>query len=183
MNLSKRFLLVIPAVFVILMPAYPEKLANYWYVTSMSFVSSWTIFWNFPKIGQSIQSKPVYTEDLVEQGTHISENHKFMRYYTITTNFCLAILATVMSDYALTKNYEGRDLTEIAGTLGGIIALYLKCQDAIAKLLLTICYYMKNREVLRRIREEGLELKNISSMPNISIDTSSYQNDDLGNEK
>jgi hypothetical protein len=164
MKLSRKYFLTVPLTFIIMIPIFPEQLVNYWYITSMAFFSSWIIFWNVPEIGQCLQSKPLYVEDLIIQGDNIGANYKFMKYYTNSTNFCLALLVTTMADYTFFKNNGNRGLIEITGVIGGVLSLYLKCQQIIAKILLRICYYIKKREEFSKMMSSGIEMKDIINL-------------------
>jgi hypothetical protein len=183
---------LLPVIPVLLLPIgiFPYLFIDYYYISTVCLFSSWVILWNYPKIGHSIQSKPLYVEDLISDFNNIGANYKFMEYYTKMTNFSLAILVTISADYAVFKNGKERDFIEILAVLGGVMALYLKCQDIIAKILLFICYYLKNMEAKKRedrldkIRKSKNELKliDIHCCENENIENENIENENIENE-
>lgn len=147
----KQLFIVIPVISVILFIIYYKNLMNAYFISAVSFIGSWIIFWNFPQIGVMIQHKPIYVDDLVLRNSSLDIRYKFIRYYSYLTNFLLAILVMVIADYTFIKLVDdGFDtIYEVIGTIGGLISLYFKFQSLIGKLVLTICYKLKNSNMLQ----------------------------------
>lgn len=139
----KRFLLLIP-LGVILCSRLLD--ANFFYsvifLSPASFISFWIIFTNFPYFAGWLHTEPLYVEDLQIPN---QKKQRFLWWYTHITNFFLALVMMGVMDYtfAIQKKHHKTSAVEICGTIGGILALYLKIESVIAKLILFITYKWK----------------------------------------
>ena len=148
-KIHRRVLLVFPATLGIFIFLFHDYLMNIGYITPLSFVCSFILFWNFPQIGAWLQSKPIYVEDLVIHNSSIGVRYSFITYYTYITNFFLSCLLVSIIDYTLfLKDQEmPRETFEVIGTIGGIMALYFKFQAVVGRAILFMCYKLKKRKV------------------------------------
>ena len=149
-NKKKQFCLFVPLAIVVLFILYYQELMNTWYVSAGSLIGSWVVFWNYPQIGIFLQHKPIYIQDLVINNSSLDIRYKFINYYSYITNFFLALLVMCVADYALFKSdheERPRSALEVAGIIGGLFSIYFKFQSVIGKLVLTICYKLKQRQV------------------------------------
>nr|QBK84578.1 MAG: hypothetical protein LCDPAC01_00590 [Pithovirus LCDPAC01] len=118
---------------------------------------SWIFFWNFPGIGGIIQSKPIYTEDLVIRGENIMMEYRFKIYYVRITNILLAIVVVILTDYTFFKNND-KTMIEIAGVLGGVLALYQKVQTMITLFLLKLFFYLKEKKLAKLMHDMDINI-------------------------
>jgi hypothetical protein len=109
------------------------------------FTASYIIFLNFPCISESMHRKPVYYEDLTINREGV-ENNTFQRVYSIVMNFILAIIFSAVSEYVIIQGVDDKPLAEITAVVGGNIFLFVKIQDAVGKVLLYMCFYIKDNK-------------------------------------
>lgn len=149
---KRRIFLLCPFGMVIVMGIYPEYLFDVKYITPIAFVCSFIIFWNFPQIGAWLQSKPTYVEDLAINVKSVDIRYRFVKRYTLVTNFFLSGLFVVIIDYTFFQQYNtttNLDTFEMVGIIGGVMSLYFKIQAILGKMLLLLFYRMKKRSVRR----------------------------------
>lgn len=153
----KRVLLVLPLAALVCAHFAPEDIYYSFPVLSpLSFVSFWIIFWNFPQLGSWINTRPLHVEDL-----HTCDERKkfFLKWYTHSTNFLLALVMMGLVDYtfAIQKKHRAvHSVVEACGIIGGVLALYLKIQSVLGVVLLQLTY---RRMQSFRMAEETKESK------------------------
>ena len=81
-------------------------------------------------------------------------DNSFRYIYMGVMNVLLAGVTAGFADFILMKGLEDKAIVEILAIIGGNMALYIKIQNIIGKVLLHICYYVKQREVVRKMSEE-----------------------------
>lgn len=137
----KRTLLILPVAALVCSHFVPEDLYYSFPVLSpVSFVSFWIVFWNFPQFGSWINTRPLHVEDLQ---TCDARKKFFLKCYTHSTNFLLALVMMGLVDYtfAIQKKHRAvHSVVEACGIIGGVLALYLKIQNVLGVVLLHITY-------------------------------------------
>lgn len=161
----KRVSLLIPITFAVCMYFYNDVLFDIKYISPATFICSFIVFWNFPKLGAWLQTKPTYVEDLVIDVNSKDIKYRFVKRYTLVTNFFLSGLVMFIIDYTIFQKYNTSNLHsfEMIGIIGGVISIYFKVQAIVGKLLLTVFYKMKRRGVkkinssimTRKLSEQG----------------------------
>lgn len=159
-----RSLIPISVLLIILPIIFPEYLLNMIFIPMFYSIGSFIVFLNFPKLGEVLYEKPLYLDDLVII-TGNDRNHNFRRVYTTIMNFILSGLVAVFAEYAMVKGVTNKTPIEIMAIIGGIIALYMKTQGVVGKVLLKICHLAKERELHRRLSETHVEMKQIDVNP------------------
>ena len=139
-----RLLLPVSGLFLALPCIFRDELMNFYSIPVFYFFGSYFFFLNFPSIGEILHGKPIYVQDLIVNNDNSSViDHSFKKTYTVLMNFILAVLFSLFSEYILIKGIEEKPVVEILGIVGGNISLYLKAQNTIGKILLKLCYSMK----------------------------------------
>lgn len=138
---SVRILLPFAAILMILPCVFREQLMNYITFPIFYFWGSYFVFLNFPSISYTLHSKPTYINDLVIN----TDNEKFKTIYTVIMNFILALLFSVFAEYLIIQGVDNRPVIEVLGIIGGNLGLYVKAQGIVGKILLVICYNMKEK--------------------------------------
>mgnify|MGYP000928868711 CR=1 FL=1 len=174
-----RLTLLFPMIIATCVYFFHDILFDIKIISPATFISSFIIFWNFPVIGAWLQTKPTYVEDLVIDVSRDDLRYKFVKRYTIVTNFFLAGLVMFIVDYTIFQKYNTSELHsfEMIGVIGGVISLYFKIQGIIGKLLLTIFYKMKKRGV-RKINSNIMSNKQ-SEAENADNTSSSVNSDNV----
>jgi hypothetical protein len=145
----RQFVLVVPISVIVIFVLYYKKMMSTWIISTISFVGSWTIFWTYPQISVFLHHKPIYIEDLIVNSASHDIKYKFIKYYSYLTNISLAILFMCIADYTFYKYSSsiGNSLVETLGIIGGVSSLYFKLQSSVGKVILSICYKLKNRQI------------------------------------
>lgn len=138
-----RLLLPVSGLFLALPCIFRDELMNFYSIPVFYFFGSYFFFLNFPYIGEILHGKPIYIEDLIVVDTNSEIDHSFKKIYTVIMNFILAVLFSLFSEYILIKGIEEKPIVEILGIIGGNINLYMKAQNTVGKILLQLCYNMK----------------------------------------
>lgn len=161
MKFNKRFLLPLSVVGYAL-PFFINDLTDLISLGLCYFWSSYIILWNFPKISASLNSQPLYIENLNES--------EYRQYYIYIMNFCSAILIGMVADYSLIKGVmNDKTLIEITAIIGGNLSLLATIQNEIGKVMLEICHFCKERNEIKKpkrklsieMNENGIELSEI----------------------
>jgi len=164
MKLNKRFLLPLSVVGYAL-PFFINDLTDLISLGLCYFWSSYIILWNFPKISASLNSQPLYIENLNES--------EYRQYYIYIMNFCSAILIGMVADYSLIKGVmNDKTLIEITAIIGGNLSLLATVQNEIGKVMLEICHFLKQRH----------ENKKPKRKLSIEIDETSVELSEIVNE-
>jgi hypothetical protein len=145
----KQLLLFVPLCLITIFIIFYKKLLYNFYLGPSVFICSWLFFWYFPQYTIQTQVKPIYIEDLIIN--HSSEDIRFqyIKYYSYICNFCLSVLLMIIAEYAIIKISEKDfSIIELFGIIGGLISIYYKFQNTIARTILTICYKMKRYKFL-----------------------------------
>lgn len=133
-------------------PIIFNELTNFYAIPVFYFFGSYFIFINFPRISEVLHEKPTFVDDLIlkpaDNGK--SDDHTFKKIYLVTMNFILALLFACFSEYVIVQGVDDKPIIEILGIIGGVLSLYLKVQNSIGKILLTVCNMLKETEVRRR---------------------------------
>tara|TARA_B100000686_G_scaffold142661_1_gene150102 strand:+ start:1085 stop:1552 length:468 start_codon:yes stop_codon:yes gene_type:complete len=113
----------------------------------MYFLGMYFILFNFPEIGIFLSSKPHYIEDL--------DNENYKLCFIGLQNLFLSILFGVLVD-SLIINMDNKSLIELFGLIGGNLALFIRFQSLIGKILLIILTYYNERYKRRLSIDEGV---------------------------
>jgi hypothetical protein len=144
-----RILLPISGVLITLPVFLKDELINYITIPIFYFFGTYFIFVNFPSVSEKFQQKPIYLEDLADNSGIVVKN-KFKNIYGCLMNFVLAILFASFAEYVIIQGIRDKAIVEIMAIVGGNLALYVKTQQTIGKVLLKICHCLKEKEVKRK---------------------------------
>jgi hypothetical protein len=126
---------------------------NYYSFPIFIFFSSYFFFINFPKLGEILHCKPTYVSDLIITSDGV-DDHTFKKTYTVIMNFILAILFSIFAEYIIIQGVDDKQMIEIFAIIGGNLSLYMKTQNAIGKIILSVCHCMKKKETRRITKEQ-----------------------------
>ena len=124
----KRILLIV-SIGLFTVPIAWEEANNLIGFGLMYFLGMYFILFNFPEIGIFLSSKPHYIEDL--------DNKNYKLSFIGLQNLFLSILFGILVD-SLIINIEDKSLIELFGLVGGNLALFIRFQSLIGKILLII---------------------------------------------
>ena len=127
----KRFLLPI-SVGLFTTPIVWEGANNLIGFGLMYFLGMYFILFNFPGIGIFLRSKPHYIEDIT--------NEKYKSYYIGIQNLLLSILFGIIVDSIIISAHD-KELIELFAILGGNLALFMRLQSFIGKILMIVTDY------------------------------------------
>jgi hypothetical protein len=153
-----RILLIISFILLI-SPFVFSELYNIIYVPILYFFSSYFIFLNFPYAIESLQSKPLYIEDLILE----NKENSFKYVYNILMSFILALIVAGIAEYIFLQGIDDKPISEVLAILWGNISLFIKIQDVIGKIMVNLCFTIKNNEKIQNI------VKRISSSNDTQI--------------
>jgi len=155
----KRYFL--PLIFAPVAAIHPEIL-NFYYFPMVVGVSSFILFWNFPKLVYYTASRPLYYEDLFidasklpnyDVSLSIKQRFQFiLEWVLIVTN---TLLVAALSDYWLYKTVDHFTIIEIVGITGGIIKVFQTVNNTISRIMLKV--------LRKRVKEENKTLKALQS--------------------
>ena len=114
----------------------------------MYFMGMYFILFNYPEIGTFLSSKPHYIEDL--------DNDNYKLCFIGLQNLFLSILFAILVD-SLILNMDDKSLIELFGLVGGNLALFIRFQSLIGKVLLLILTYYNDRFKRRLSIDEGVD--------------------------
>ena len=178
MEWFKRFSLIIPIIFIILVSTIKEIYNELFYLIIGFFISISIILWNIPFLILVLHTTPVYYEDLlIVSSTTNSEIHKLQNMFTAINGILSSIFITIIFAYICINfnNYNSSDKNSVINFIaftGGLGAIYIKIQAVVGKSILSILFYIKNSE----ISEPGIEMvnlyMNLNSDSNITVNSS-----------
>ena len=155
----KRYFL--PLIFAPAAAIHPE-IFNFYYFPMVVGVSSFILFWNFPKLVYYTASRPLYYEDLFidasklpnyDVSLSIKKHFQFiLEWVLIITN---TLLVAALSDYWLYKTVDHFTIIEIVGITGGIIKVFQTINNTISRIMLKI--------LRKRVKKENKTLKALQS--------------------
>jgi hypothetical protein len=159
-------LLPLSATCIMLPCIFQDTLINYIALPIFFFFGSYFFFLNFPNIGEVLHKRPLYIEDLVmDKGNSIDEYFKVS--HGVIMNFILAMLFAVFSEYLIVQGINDKHIVEVMAVVGGNMILYVKIQNAVGKLLLVTCHYLKRkREAAQILKLQDIEMTH-SELENI----------------
>jgi uncharacterized Tic20 family protein len=143
----------------------------------------WLPFLNFPYVIEALHATPVYFEDLAVDKDGKQET-TFQLIYNVTMSFLLALIFAGVSDYVILQGIENKPLIEVTATVYANLALFMRIQNTVGSVLMTVCYEMKKSEVvtdtLRRISgtsSEGVEIEmsKVADSPDAQTQTDAEQ--------
>ena len=155
----KRYFL--PLIFAPAAAIHPE-IFNFYYFPMVVGVSSFILFWNFPKLVYYTASRPLYYEDLFidssklpnyDVSLSIKKRFQFiLEWVLIITN---TLLVAALSDYWLYKTVDHFTIIEIVGITGGIIKVFQTVNNTISRIMLKL--------LRKRVKKENKTLKALQS--------------------
>lgn len=132
--------------------------ANNYYIVISIFISTMIIFWNFPILSKILHMRPLYYEDLMDD-TNVPElnnlpKERFQNIFTMVQMFILAIAFSVLFDYIMVRIQQS-DLKfiEMCAFIGGFITIYQKSSTIIGKIIITLLFWKKKKEISACQRE------------------------------
>lgn len=136
------------------------------------FFASYFTFLNFPCIVETLHKKPMYFEDLTIVKKSVSDK-TFQKVYTVIMSFMLALVFGIVSDYVLLQGIHKKSLADIIGIVGANVLVFMKVQNEIGRLLVSICHSAKDsdslRNVIGRISNLHIERPNITNPQEICL--------------
>ena len=117
----------------------------YYYITIGILLSCIAIFWNFPIFIKILHTRPVYYEDILIIDNR-GNNPNYLQNIFLYVNGTATIIFIIISGIYFYRRVEGRmDFTESVGIFGGITIVYSKIQMYFGKGILSILFYIKNK--------------------------------------
>ena len=151
--------------------SFIKDVRNAIYLPIIIFLSSFILFWNFPKIVIFSTSKPTYFEDLfIDTENNISTNKipvvikkRIHNIYIWTLIVTSSVMISLLSDYWLTQYTEGDSFLTTVGTTGGVLKIYQMINKIFAKILLFFIQknIVKQRKLYQKNLREKIELTSI----------------------
>ena len=135
-------------------PIFFEELRGVIYVTPASIISSFLILYHYPYFLKSMHTKPLYFEDLEDNGEIDDElKRKFQHIFIIVINVILAFIMGGIVDYAFYRVHNSSlNWFELTGLVGGMLSLYRSLWDYVGRFLLLVL--MIKKEKLNYCRSE-----------------------------
>ena len=100
------------------------ELHEAFYISSYITILSLLVCFRFPKIVQSLHSKPVYYEDLEDKfSLDSSIRNRYQRIFTIIQTIFLAISLGIVADFVIYKSQEVNNYIELLGIIGGLLSI------------------------------------------------------------
>lgn len=113
---------------------------------------------------ESLHSRPVYFEDLVEVDKGVSDD-TFQKVYVVIMGFLLAVTFGIISDYVLLQDIEERSAAEMVGIVGANVMVFMKAENKIGPALIWVCHWAKGNKVVRN----AVHRISDSSLPTIEM--------------
>lgn len=148
----KRYFLPFASIFALLI--IPE-VRDYIYIPFIFFFGCIIIFWNFPYIIYSANSKPIYYEDLFIDKNKIPNymipekiKKKFKNIFLWSLIITNSLLVAALSDYWFYKSngFQFDDFMQTIGITGGVIKIFSIVNYYIGQLLIEILYRFIDKE-------------------------------------
>jgi hypothetical protein len=154
---AKRYTLIVVPPIIILPVIYQDYL--YDYIPLFYLFGVYIILINFPNISTYLHTRPIYVNDLIEMDEwdeiYVSKaKYNFRSTYVVVMNVFLALLVSILTEYALVKEIHDKPYVEIFGLFGGILSIYIKIQNVFGKLLLSTFQHFHTK----RKRSMSMEL-------------------------
>lgn len=148
----KRFFLPFISIFALLI--IPQA-RDYIYIPFIFFGGCIIIFWNFPYIIYSANSKPIYYEDLFIDQTKIPNymipekiKNKFQNIFLWSLIITNSLLVSALSDYWFYKSngFKFDNFMQTIGITGGVIKIFSIVNYYIGQILIEILNQFINKE-------------------------------------
>lgn len=126
-----RTLLLVSVASIVFPIIYPEYLLTEVIFPVVCFTGATCFFLNFPIMGEYFHHRPLYIEDLREEA-----DQSALIIYHVAMSIILACAITTFIDYSVFLQIFNKSLVEFAGTVGGILTIYMRVQIVIGKLII-----------------------------------------------
>lgn len=139
----------------------PRSLRTPFTVSPLLFIASFSILFNFPNAVPSLQKRPLYLQDIVVEdesavaSLHLEIWKRKRAYYhacRLMVNITSAMLIAGFCEYGYTlwKKEDNPGYMEVAGVVGGVLALLNRTQSIASRILLKLCHLAQDWDERRR---------------------------------
>ena len=158
---TRILLLSVPAFPVVLWIIPPDFLTPY-IVGPILFLVALSVLLNFPNAVPSLQKRPLYLQDIVVEDEALvsSTNYEMWKrkraYYhacRLMVNISSAVLVAGFCEYGYNlcvQNDQPKSYMEVAGVVGGVLALLNRTQSVASRIILKLCRLAQDWDERRR---------------------------------